>query len=772
MEYAEIVLSVRSLVEYVFSSGSLEPGFRSGAAMVEGTRIHQHIQKQYKEGDRKEVYLKTEIAHEGLIFRIDGRCDGLLTGEDGSVTVEEIKSTAGPLEPAFEGREVHWAQAYMYAYMICLAQELTSIEVKLTYVRRGGEEQRSLYRQLSKEELIAFAVDTVAKYAPYAELMVRHEAQKEASIRGLSFPFAEYRQGQRHFAAAVYKSVTEGVNLFAQAPTGIGKTMSTLFPALKALGEGKAAGLFYLTAKTVNRFAAQEAIAMLLKGGLHVHAITLTAKEKACFRDEGLCTKDFCPFADGYYDRINNALLDMLEHETLMTQDVIARYAKRHQVCPFEFSLDAAYACDAVICDYNYIYDPRISLKRLPEERKKKTVLLVDEAHNLVDRGREMYSASLAKAPFLSLQRQYKTVNRSLGVAAKAVNAFFIALRKRCNEEGAGEWTMYPEELPALLESFAAEAELELLSPSPISLVAQEGEEDGEGGLLDTYYAVQGMLRTFKTYDERYVTYAEVQRGDVVLKLFNLDPSFLLQQMGKSYRSQIFFSATLSPLSFYRDMIGAGEEDYSLSVPSPFHKEQWQVSVLPVSTRYRDRADSLLPLSDALKGLVSRKGNYLVFFPSYVYLQNVYEIFADKYPEVPTLVQSSGMSEPEREQFLSSFRPDNPETLLGFAVLGGIFSEGVDLPGDRLNGVMVVGVGLPQVGLERNLLREYFQSRGKNGFDYAYVYPGMCKVLQAGGRLIRSENDSGSIVLADDRFLQYPYQQLLPGEWRNYLVLA
>ncbi|MBY0009340.1 ATP-dependent DNA helicase [Paenibacillus typhae] len=771
MHFAEISISVRSLVEYVFSSGSLMPGFSSGAAMAEGTRIHQHIQKQYKEGDRKEVYLKTEIVHAGLKFIIDGRCDGLLTGEDGTVTVEEIKSTAELLEPDFAGKEVHWAQALMYAYILCLDLELTDITVKLTYVRRGGEEQQSMYRKMTAAELEAFAGDTVARYAPYAELLVRHQEQRDSSIRALAFPFPAYRSGQRHFAAAVYKSVAEGVNLFAQAPTGIGKTMSTLFPALKALGEGNAAGLFYLTAKTVNRLAAQEAIGMLLAQGLQLHAVTLTAKDKACFREEGLCSSEFCPYREGYYDRINGAVLDILENEKLMTQEVIARYAKKHVVCPFEFSLDTAYACDAVICDYNYIYDPRISLKRLPEERKRKTVLLVDEAHNLVDRGRSMYSAELTKAPFLGLQRQFKTVNKALSAAAKAVNAFFIALRKSCSEDGEGQWSTYPEELPGLLEAFSLEAEAELLSPS--ALLPVQGEDEGEDqGLLDTYFAVQNMLRTFKTYDERYVTYAEVRRGDVYLKLFNLDPSHLLQQMGKSFRSQILFSATLSPLSYYRDMIGAREEDYSLTVPSPFHREQWQVSVLPVSTRYREREESLRPLCDALKGMTARKGNYLVFFPSYAYLQNVYALFAEKYPELPTLVQSSGMSEPERESFLASFRPDNPETLLGFAVLGGIFSEGVDLPGDRLNGVMVVGVGLPQVGLERNLLRSYFQAAGKNGFDYAYVYPGMCKVLQAGGRLIRSESDNGVIILADDRFLQPPYRNLLPDEWQDYLVIT
>ncbi|WP_042202440.1 ATP-dependent DNA helicase [Paenibacillus camerounensis] len=769
MHFAEISISVRSLVEYVFSSGSLVPGFHSSAAMAEGTRIHQHIQKQYKEGDRKEVYLKTEIPHEGLLFIVDGRCDGLLTGEDGAVTVEEIKSTGELPEPDFAGKEVHWAQALMYAYIICLDLELTDIRVKLTYVRRGGETQQSLYRNVTLAELQVFAAETVAGYAPYAQLQVRHAEERDSSIRALVFPFPAYRSGQRHFAAAVYKSVTEGVNLFAQAPTGIGKTMSTLFPALKAMGEGRAGGLFYLTAKTVNRLAAQDAIGMLLDQGLKLHAITITAKDKACFKEEGVCSKESCPYREGYYDRINGAVLDMLEHETLMTQEVISRYARKHEVCPFEFSLDTAYACDTVICDYNYIYDPRISLKRLPEERKRRTVLLVDEAHNLVDRGRSMYSAELTKAPFLALQRQYKGVNKALSAAAKAVNAFFIALRKTCSEDGEGQWSAYPAELPELLEAFSLEAEAELLSPSALLPASGEAEEEG---LLDVFFAVQNMLRTFKTYDERYITYAEVRRGDVCLKLFNLDPSYLLQQMAKSFRSQILFSATLTPLSYYRDMTGAKEEDYSLTVPSPFHKEQWEVSVLPVSTRYREREASLRPLCDALKGMTARKGNYLVFFPSYAYLQSVYELFAEKYPEVPTLVQSTGMSEPEREGFLASFRPDNPQTLLGFAVLGGIFSEGVDLPGDRLNGVMVVGVGLPQVGLERNLLRSYFQSAGKNGFDYAYVYPGMCKVLQAGGRLIRSESDNGVIILADDRFLQYPYRQLLPDEWQDYLLIT
>ncbi|MCL6601983.1 MAG: ATP-dependent DNA helicase [Paenibacillus sp.] len=764
-----VMISVRALVEYSFRSGSILSGFRSASSMAEGTRIHQKIQKQYKEGDQKEVYLKAEIPYGALLFVVDGRCDGLLVSEKGHLIVEEIKSTSEPLEGLHEGHPVHWAQALMYAYMISMEQDLPSIEVRLTYVHSGTEAQISLNRIMTLEELSAFAQDTVAKYARYAELLHQHNQRKVDSIRVLGFPFPNYRLGQRHFAGAVYKSVSESVSLFAQAPTGIGKTMSTLFPVIKAMGEGRARVLFYLTAKTVTRLAAEEAIALLVSQGLHLHAVSITAKEKACFREEGLCTKEYCPFADGYYDRINDTLIDLLEHETLMTRDIIARYARKHSVCPFELSLDAAYACDAIICDYNYIYDPRISLKRLVEENKKETVLLIDEAHNLVDRGREMFSASLRKAPFLGLQRQFKGVNQRLSIASKDINSFFISLRKSCDDEGQGQWADSPEALPPLLEAFVAEAEHELLVPS--SVMVSPTDEDSEDGLLDTYFAVQAMLRTFKTYDERYLTYAEVQRNDVYLKLFNLDPSYLLQQTGKGFRSQILFSATLSPLSYYREMIGAKEEDYSLVVPSPFQREQWDVSVVPLSTRYHDREKSLIPLAEALKGMVSIKGNYLVFFPSYLYLRDVYDIFKERYPDVSTIVQDTGMSEGEREGFLAAFRPDNGETLLGFAVLGGIFSEGVDLPGDRLNGVMVVGVGLPQLGLERNLLRQYFNKQGKNGFDYAYVYPGMCKVLQAGGRLIRTEQDTGVIVLADDRFLQSPYHMLLPEEWRHYHVL-
>ncbi|GIO68634.1 helicase C-terminal domain-containing protein [Paenibacillus cookii] len=749
-------ISVRPLVEYVFSSGSIDSGFRTPAAMHEGTRIHQQVQRAYREGDHKEVYLKTEIPFDGIIYQIEGRCDGLIVTDEG-LTVDEIKSTSAGLDMLEDGRAVHWAQAEVYAYIVAKDQGLERVGVQLTYVDAKTGEERRFKRTRTFGELTDFVTDVVRRYAPYAALRLENVRLRDESIRALPFPFPAYREGQRKLAGSVYGAIMEKKKLLAKAPTGIGKTMSTLFPSVKAIGEGLLGQIFYLTARTITRTAAEQALGLMQEKGLRLQSVTITAKEKVCFQEETVCTKEACPYADGYYDRINGAVLDILANETIMTREVLERYARKHRVCPFEFSLDAAYAADAVICDYNYVFDPRVSFKRLMEEQKRRTALLVDEAHNLVDRGREMFSADIGKAGFLQLKRDYKQRNRAVAQAADAVNKYFIEFRKACGDERTHVSEEAPEELVRLLEAFAGEAEREL--------AAGPGEQQL---LLETYFAAQNFIRTSKLYDERYVTYAEIMRSDVTIRMFCLDPSYLLAQAEKGYRSTVFFSATLTPLSYYRDMLGADADDYAVSIPTPFKKEQLDVQIHPLSTRYRDRERTREALADLLYRLVTgKRGNYMLFFPSYQYLQSVYEVFAMKYPDVGTIVQGPGMAEEERERFLSAFRADNRDTLAGFAVLGGIFSEGIDLQGDRLIGVAVVGVGLPQLGLERNLIRDHFNREGKSGYDYAYVLPGMNKVLQAGGRLIRSERDTGVLMLIDDRFTQPHYRALLPEEWKS-----
>ncbi|MDR6123241.1 DNA excision repair protein ERCC-2 [Bacillus sp. SLBN-46] len=754
-----IQLSVRKLVEHVYLAGSIDNRFRSQSSLLDGTRIHQTIQKTYKDGDQKEVYLRSEIPFEEFTFLIDGRCDGLLF-QDHVVTIDEIKSFSRPLEELnLEGVLVHWAQAKMYAYMYMLDHELQEITVQLTYVHVDTLEKKQLKTICHFSELEAFVFHVIEKYAPYARLMHVHRLKRNASIKDLPFPFETYRAGQRKLAGAVYKSILDEKNLFVKAPTGIGKTISTLFPAVKAIGEGHLTRIFYLTAKTITRSTAEEAFARMTSHGLCMKTVTITAKDKVCFKEETKCQKDYCEFADGYYDRINGAILDILSKEDRLTREVIGDYARKHSICPFEFSLDLSYAADGVICDYNYIFDPRVSLKRLVEEQKKTTVLLVDEAHNLVDRGRDMFSASLNKEMFLQLKKDYKGIDKEIYESANKINTIFISMKKDMDRENEMVLEVLNETFVSHLIDFVKKAE-EMLIKNALP------------NLLEAYFKVNQFIKIADFVDEHYVIYAEKNKNDLLVKLFCMDPSKLLAQMGKGYRTKVFFSATLSPLPYYQEILGGNEGDYVLSIPSPFSKEQVDIFIKPLSTRYRDREQTKEKIIRVLLALVKqRPGNYLFFFPSYDYLLTVYEGFKAEDQETQTIIQASGMSEAEREHFLETFKPKSEKGVLGFAVLGGIFSEGIDLIGDRLNGVVIVGVGLPKIGFEKNLIKDHFNKKNKSGYDYAYIYPGMNKVLQAGGRLIRSENDHGTIVLIDDRFLHNHYQSLLPEEWNEFTIL-
>lgn len=754
-----VKISVRTLVEYVFCSGSIESGFKTTSSLIEGTKAHQTIQKTYGEADAAEVFLQMRYAYEEIDYVVEGRCDGLLLEED-LVTIDEIKSTAKQLDDIKkDSYPVHWAQAKCYAYMYLKKEEKEKVKVQLTYVQVESGEQKRFQEGCTLKELEEFMLHLVKSYAPYAKLRLENLQQRNESIRELPFPFDQYRNGQRNFAGAVYKTIADKKTLFANAPTGTGKTISTLFPAVKAMGEEKAEKIFYLTAKTLNRKNAEEALQLMNEKGLFFQSVTITAKDKVCFKEETRCDSSYCEFADGYFDRINGAVLDILKNETIMNRDVISQYAQKHKVCPFEFSIDLAYAADGVICDYNYVFDPRVSFKRLFEEQKKRTVLLMDEAHNLVDRARSMYSAELHKSAFLQLSREYKGKNERLWRTAKTINDEMLKLKKEHGEKQVAVPDL-PEDFISCLEDFLVQAEQLLAS----------GESDEQ--LLEAYFAALQMVKISDFYDERFVTFIDVFKSEVVVRLFCMDPSQLLFQTGKKYGSRIFFSATLSPLSYFREMLGGGEEDYVIRMPSPYEKEQLDVFIQPLSTRFRDREKTIEPIKEMIIDLVEKRpGNYLVFFPSYRYMTDVVDRLLEEDPAFHPIVQHPAMSEEEREKFLANFDTAGEQSLVGFAVMGGIFSEGIDLKGDRLTGAVIIGVGLPQVGLERDTMKDYFQSAGKNGYDFAYVYPGMNKVLQAGGRVIRSEEDRGTLVLVDDRFLSRKYVEMLPEEWRDFVVL-
>jgi DNA excision repair protein ERCC-2 len=761
MEY-EIKIPVRALAEYVYSSGSIESGFRTATSFTEGSRIHREVQKTYQETDQSEVLLKTEISYDGLHFYIEGRCDGLLFSEE-NITIDEIKSTSGSLDYIDANTyPAHWAQAECYGYMYMQDQDRETIDIQLTYVQKTSGEIKRFKRTRSRDELEAFMMHLIMTYAPFAKLRKEHRIARDRSIKELVFPFDQYRKGQRQLAGSVYKTISDGETLFASAPTGIGKTISTIFPTVKAIGEGHLQKFFYLTAKTTTRTTGEEAFKLMADKGLRMNVVTITAKDKICFTGEGKCTKEYCVFADGYYDRINGAILDILGEERSFDRECIENYALKHQVCPFEFSLDLAYIADAVICDYNYIFDPKVSLKRLFDDQKKQTVLLVDEAHNLVDRGRDMFSSSLEKTPFLQLKRDYKGKNNDLFQSSKQINDYFIKLRKQAEPSRTIIFKEILSELNNLISDFIQHAEMELL----------KGDADNSVLLLETYFTSQNWIRISKLFDERYILYAEIQKNEVIIKQFCLDPSFLIRQAGEKFKARVYFSATLSPISYFKDMLGGEVENYVTFIPSPFSSEQTEVWIQPLSTRFKDREVSINPIVKTIYHTLKNKpGNYLIFFPSYQYLNSVLDEWHAQNVDITTIIQGTGMGDNDRTAFLESFKSDNEEPLVGFAVLGGIFSEGIDLKGDRLNGVIVVGVGLPQIGFEHDLIKQHFSASGKNGFDYAYVFPGMNKVLQAGGRLIRSENDTGTIILIDDRYLTAKYQGLLPVEWRNFSIL-
>lgn len=756
-----IKASVGHLVGYVLRSGSLGGGaFTSSDRLVEGTRGHQKVQQTRPAEYQMEVAVSYLVETEDLALEISGRIDGVLADESG-VLIEEIKTTYGELDPERPDNPVHWAQAKTYAYIVAAQNDLETIDVQLTYVQLDSWELQEDRRTFDIEELSRFFGDLVARYLRWAQAYHEWGLARDASIAALEFPYSEYRPGQRPLAVATYRAVENQGRLFAQAPTGIGKTISALFPAIKAMGQGHVEKIFYLTAKTVGRTVAEKALDDLRAAGLKFKSLTLTARDKICFKPDGedSCDPEQCEFAIGYFDRVNDALEDIFQEDAL-TRTTIEEKAMQHRICPFEFSLDLSLWVDAVICDYNYVFDPRAYLKRFFQDNAGNYAFLIDEAHNLVDRAREMFSAELYKTQVQGLRRAVAKDHPKLGKRLDEVNKYFNKVRKLCDgEDEAWIDQELPRELLSPLEKLTREAEdvLKRNLPSPYF-------QD----LIEFYFEVLGFLRIAELFDAHYTTYAEKIGKDVRLKLFCIDPSEQIRQALKRGTSATFFSATLTPLDYFRDILGGEQGDKLLVLESPFPRDNLQLLVADhIGTTFKQRAHTYDEVAAAIAAATSqRPGNYLAFFPSYRYMEEVAEYFIAAYPQVQILVQETRMSEPAREAFLAGFASDNQETLVGFAVMGGIFGEGIDLVGERLVGAVVVGVGLPQICLERNLIRAYFDAQEIDGFNYSYTYPGMNRVLQAAGRVIRSAEDRGVVLLIDQRFGQSRYQRLFPPGWQ------
>lgn len=827
----ELHTSVRNLVEFILRGGDIDN--RSGRmitdAMMEGSKIHRKIQRSMGEDYQAEVPLALTIEAEEYILVIEGRADGIAYGEfpnqnsekeaytqdifldrtgksEEMVYIDEIKGVYRNVATMEAPVYVHKAQAMCYAYIYALQNHLDQIGVQMTYCNLDTEDVKLFQEVFAWDALADWFGNLIAEYRKWADWQIMWRRKRQESIQNLEFPYP-YREGQRKLVGDVYRTIRRGKNLFLQAPTGVGKTISTIFPAVKAVGEELADRIFYLTAKTITATVAKETFGLLREQGYQAKIIQLTAKEKLCLcgntaieqeaADQDNPYPDFpqiklecnpqnCPYAKGHFDRVNDAVFELLQASDLFTREEILAQARKHRVCPFELSLDVATWCDNILCDYNYVFDPNVYLKRFfQDSSKEKYLFLVDEAHNLVDRSREMYSATLYKEDILAVKKIMKPHNQAIARTLDKCNKAMLDFKRECENysvcESVGVLTFYLMRLVSQMEEF----------------FEKPREFPDKKTVLDFYFELRNFVNIYDLVDENYVIYDEMQEdGRFMIKLFCVDPSKNLQKCIDKSVSTIFFSATLLPINYYKRLLSTKEDNYAIYAQSTFDETQRLLAFgRDVSTKYTRRGPAEYEkIARYIRAAIrSKKGNYMVFFPSYKMMQDVYDVFVrveresdirngvavsdeqniaeESLEESLTIImQHSNMNEAEREEFLLAFEQEDGGTLVAFCVMGGIFGEGIDLKNDRLIGAVIVGTGLPQISNEREILKQYYDKQGLSGFDYAFRYPGINKVLQAAGRVIRTQEDRGIIVLLDERFLQSDYNALYPREWKNRIV--
>lgn len=809
-ENGQMKTSVRQLVEFLLREGDIHSEGTLVAdveAMQAGSRIHRKIQKKQKATYQAEVPLKKRWEEEGYSLILEGRADGIDYTTYGNFTeneqvtlesylnrreeksptispdqklyyIDEIKGVFHNISSYEEAKPLHLAQAKCYAAMFAQEKNIDAIGVQITYCNIETEEVRKFHYYYEREELQEWFDSLIDSYRMWASLYITFRRERQETIQSLTFPFP-YREGQKKMVAMVYYSILQKKKVFFQAPTGIGKTISTIYPSLKILAEEKGEKIYYLTAKTITRTVAENTLDLLRKQGLRLKAVTITAKNRICenINDEigenetAECNPQTCRYANGHFDRINEALYQMLKNESFYTRDILLDYARRYQVCPYELSFEAAAFCDFIICDYNYVFDPHVNRSNIQKEKEsRKNILLIDEAHNLVERAREMYSAVLSEDTFDIIKKKIPEEEKYLQKKIRSCRREMRKLKSRFKEltmeQGEEESYVEMEEVDGLYFPLfhLQEVLLEYLTDHP---VFEDREE-----VVEHFFRIRHFMGILENMTQGYRTYGMWTAGGFTIRLFCIDPSENLKEILENNMAAIFFSATLLPMPYYRNLL-YGEEADAFAISSPFDAKKRLVCITnDVTSRYTRRNEQeyekilrYLEISIEVK-----PGNYMIFFPSYEMMEQTYALARkrDFEKKVQMIHQEPGMEEKEKEDFLAQFQEENQKSLLAFCVLGSIFSEGIDLLGERLIGVFIVGTGLPKVCMERDMIRNYFDRGEKKGYDYAYAYPGMNKVLQAAGRVIRSAKDMGTIVLMDDRFLWEKNQCLLPEDWEQY----
>ncbi|MDO5047310.1 MAG: ATP-dependent DNA helicase [Anaerococcus sp.] len=747
-----VKISVRNLIEFLMRSGDIDNSFRDNNRMIKGIRAHQKIQESYGKNFKKEVSLKNKTSLGGVDFEVEGRADGILY-KNGSYMVDEIKSTTRPLSQIDGENKLHWAQAKCYGYFLIADKNLESISISLTYVSTEDYRNKVFKKDFSKDDLNDFYMSLLGDYLNFSKIISTNISMRNETANALAFPFENYRKGQRKMAVGIYRAILDEKKLFIDAPTGIGKTISSIFPAIKSFGENLSDKVFYLTSKTTTGKEALKAIKLLVKKGLYIRAIQLSSKERICLNDEVKCNPKDCPFAKGHYDRVNSGLVEILANEDILGFDLIRSYAEKYRLCPFELQLDLSTYSDFIICDYNYVFDPNVYLRRFFEDNLSEFIFLIDEAHNLLDRSRDMYSASLKDIDFILLKdyfdiKKHKIIIKNID---HVIDYFSEAYKK------------YGQKLVYYTSSHLDTIDEKLLNlqSSLEKFLIIEKDHKAYDEILKIYFDINRYLRISENFTGGFynvITYKDIED----IKIFEIkcvDPSSVLKNKYNLARSSIFFSATLSPLRFFINLLGA-KDSLKLRLNSPFDPNKQLVIQKSISTRYQDRKFNREKIVQEIEDFVSaKKGNYFIFFPSFKYLNDVADFYKKRYKR-EIIIQDANMSQKQRKKFLDKFSKSKAN--IGFVVLGGIFSEGVDLIGDRLIGAMIISVGMPGLSFDRDLIKKHFDQEGLNGFDYSYTYPGINKVFQAIGRVIRSESDRGIIYLIDDRYRWDKYIRLFP----------
>lgn len=751
----EIKVSVRSLIEFYYRQGDLDMvTYISNSRMQQGIRAHQKLQNSRPPEYEPEISITYMHATEAFDLIIRGRMDGLYRNED-RLILEEIKSiTQDPSQIGEHSYLLWWGQAKIYAAILCRQEGISEIDIQLALYHLDKRAETIIKESFTADDLQDFLAAVIAKYFQWAARLSERQKQRDLSLAKLEFPYPDYRKGQRQMAVSVYHTIRDKGQLLVQAPTGIGKTLAAVFPAMKAIGTGLIDRIFYLTARTTGKNIAASTTEILVQKGLDCRVVVLTSKDRICFNPEKACHPDECEYAKGFYDRLGAAIDDIFATR-IYDRATIEEYSLKHRVCPFEFSLDIALWCDCIICDYNYAFDPRVYLRRFFESVDERYTFLVDEAHNLVDRAREMFSRELYKSDTLALRRKIKDKLPEIYKHLGKINAVFLQYKKEMAEDEEHRLE-FPLEFDRPGRKFVKATD---------KWLATNQKTDFRADLLEYYFNVNGFLWGLENYDECYRTLYQRDRSDLYIKLFCLDPARQLAVCLQRCQSVIFFSATLTPFEYYRELFGCQPETAVKSLPSPFPPQNLRINLSRIQTRYRSRQQTLQELSEAITSFLHRQtGNVLVFFPSYKYMQQSLELIQQVEHKHQLLIQKSGMSELQRDEFLAEFQKAE-ELTAGFAVMGGVFGEGIDLTGKSLTAAVIVGVGLPGIDQQRELIRDYYEDRIK-GYDYAYTFPGFTRVLQAVGRVIRTETDKGNILLIDDRFFTMRYRQLYPGWWR------